>query len=622
MILDHVRLGKSVPFAICSLVLVSIAVLAGSDYLSSRQLRRSMDERQTLSVAEDLARNLSLLQKDIEIEIVSTQESLTDMSATRGLDGLDDGIKLAEESAARLHGHAAELRKLANEAGLTALVTTVDTLEARFDTFHQAGKTMAEAYVSGGPEAGNKLMGSFDHVSDELQAEISRSGEIVAAFVADRETRAADVAGALEAEAVGLLKLQALLACLMLASGLGLAVFVSRRLMRPLVGVTEAMRQLAEGRTDIALNGIGRKDEIGDLARAYETFRENLVAKLEAQRQEQETRDAARAQRLAAEANRDADFARTRSVVDNLAVGLQALASGQLYVRIDEPFPGDYDRLRVNFNQSSERLQQALHGIIQVAQELQADTGTIRESADRLASRTGQQAAALEQTAAALNEITVTVGNTASRAEEASHRVAVANRQATESDVVVRQAITAMGEIEESARQISQIIGVIDEIAFQTNLLALNAGVEAARAGEAGKGFAVVAQEVRELAQRSANAAKEIKALIARSGQAVESGVDLVNRTGEILKGIQMQVTSIHEDIANIMTSAREQSTGLREINSAMNQMDEFTQHNAVMVVDSNQTVQRLATGSGTLYEQVNHFRVTAPEVQRKARAA
>ncbi len=144
-----------------------------------------------------------------------------------------------------------------------------------------------------------------------------------------------------------------------------------------------------------------------------------------------------------------------------------------------------------------------------------------------------------------------------------------------------------MGKIEKSAGEIANIIGVIDEIAFQTNLLALNAGVEAARAGEAGKGFAVVAQEVRELAQRSAKAAKEIKELINASNEHVKSGVALVGNTGKALQEIVTQVMQVDGNVGAIVEASKEQATGLKEINTAVNTMDQGTQQNAAMVEET-----------------------------------
>ena len=180
-----------------------------------------------------------------------------------------------------------------------------------------------------------------------------------------------------------------------------------------------------------------------------------------------------------------------------------------------------------------------------------------------------------------------------------------------------------MGQIEGSSREIGNIIGVIDEIAFQTNLLALNAGVEAARAGEAGRGFAVVAQEVRALAQRSAEAAKDIKALISASTQQVDQGVSLVGEMGEALRRITAGVVEINRTVAEIAAPAEEQATGLAQINTAVNQMDQATQQNAAMVEQSTAASHALSNEAAELSRLVGRFRL-APDnaVRSTSRAA
>jgi methyl-accepting chemotaxis protein len=241
---------------------------------------------------------------------------------------------------------------------------------------------------------------------------------------------------------------------------------------------------------------------------------------------------------------------------------------------------------------------------------IRAGAGEISTAADDLSRRTEQQASSLEETAAALEEITVTVKKTAEGARHARDIVSTAKVDADKSGEVVREAMAAMTGIDKSSKQISDIIGVIDEIAFQTNLLALNAGVEAARAGDAGRGFAVVASEVRALAQRSAQAAKEIKGLISASTAQVDQGVRLVGRTGEALGRIVAQVVEINTVIADIAASAQEQSTGLEQVNTAVNEMDQVTQKNAAMVEEMTAAAHGLAGETEELGQLIARYQI------------
>ena len=193
-----------------------------------------------------------------------------------------------------------------------------------------------------------------------------------------------------------------------------------------------------------------------------------------------------------------------------------------------------------------------------------------------------------------------------------------ARRSTEQSTKIVAEAVSAMGRIEQAAHEISQIISLIDEIAFQTNLLALNAGVEAARAGEAGRGFAVVAQEVRELAQRSATAAKDIKGLINKSSEEVSTGVRLVTNTGTALDTIQTHVIKINEHVHSIARASAEQATGLSEINTAVNQMDQVTQRNAAMVEETTAATHRLSGESQSLTALISRFKVEHGSASRE----
>ncbi len=313
-----------------------------------------------------------------------------------------------------------------------------------------------------------------------------------------------------------------------------------------------------------------------------------------------------------AEAAVKEEAARVGVVINSVSVALKTLAEGDLTARIEDRFSEKFEVLADNFNLSIRRLEETITAVAANASAVHTSAGEVTRASDSLSQRTEQQAASLEETAAALDQITATVRKTADGANEARQLVTTAKGDAETSTAVVHDTVTAMNGIEQSSKQISNIIGVIDEIAFQTNLLALNAGVEAARAGDAGRGFAVVATEVRALAQRSADAAKEIKALISGSGQQVQSGVKLVAETGKALGRIVEQVAKLNDLITDIAASAREQATGLDQVNTAVNQMDQMTQQNAAMVEETTAASHSLASEADALSRLVGQFRIGA----------
>ena len=304
------------------------------------------------------------------------------------------------------------------------------------------------------------------------------------------------------------------------------------------------------------------------------------------------------------------DVTSRMSAISELAGALRSLSEGDLTKTLERSFVPSMEQLRHDFNATIDKLSQTLTTVGHNASAIAAGSRELGDSAEAFSRRTEQQAASVEETAAALEEITTTVADSSQRAEEAGRLVAETKRGAEESGTVVRNAVAAMDQIEKSSREITNIIGVIDDIAFQTNLLALNAGVEAARAGEAGKGFAVVAQEVRELAQRSASAAKEIKALITTSSEHVRNGVGLVGQTGKALEQIVTQVGDINTNVAAIVKASKEQTIGLREINSAINSLDQTTQQNAAMVEESTAASLRLANEADALHTLLAQFRL------------
>lgn len=369
---------------------------------------------------------------------------------------------------------------------------------------------------------------------------------------------------------------------------------LARSVTRPLEELSSAMEAVARHRFDQPIPGLDRTDGFGTAAATLAELRDAL--------QEAEWSNA----------EREAKQEEQERVVAELGRGLTQLAEGDLCASIPGPFAPAYEGLRTDFNRTLETLNAIVASVVASATSIRDRSTGISGSSDDLSRRTDSQAAALEETTAALGELTSSVAAAAARVAEVEAVVVEARSDAERSGSVVREAVAAMSGIKRSSDEISQIIGVIDDIAFQTNLLALNAGVEAARAGDAGRGFAVVASEVRSLAQRSSEAARQIKLLIEDSAKQVQEGVSLVGRTGTALTSIVSGVSEISSLVSEIAIGAKEQSTGIGEINIAMTQLDEVTQQNATMVEEATQASHALSEDATRLGELVSRFRLAA----------
>ena len=391
--------------------------------------------------------------------------------------------------------------------------------------------------------------------------------------------------------------------------GIAGAFWLAGNLAKPLRQLVKNAEKLAAGDVSIQLAALERKDEVGDIARAVEVFRDNVRAQLQAEIDAAEQRRISGEDRFRHEQSQEAAAAAQGVAMTAIALGLRQLASGDLTCKITS-IPEAYVQLERDFNAAIVELQQVMQTIAQSSDTIQRGTDEVSAVADDLSGRTERQAANLEETSATLDRVMQTVRKTAASASHAANIVAKAKHEAETSGNVVRDAIGAMGTIEKSSVQIGQIVGVIDEIAFQTNLLALNAGVEAARAGEAGRGFAVVASEVRALAQRSAEAAKEIKTLISKSAAQVITGVNLVGETGLALTRILHQVSDLDSVVDEIAASASDQVSSLDEVNLAVNQIGKITQQNASQAEESTAASVQLAEEARHLSVMIARFTI------------
>jgi len=494
-----------------------------------------------------------------------------------------------------------------------------------------------------------------------MVGEAEQFADLVNKTVASQNDARLQVQNAMKADTADTVTLVTGLAIGAFVIGMLVAYLTARSIVKPVVSMTGTMTDLAAGNLTVTVPALANQDEIGEMAKAVQVFKDNAIEK---KRMDEAERDRLEAERRADEAQRAREqaigeeiaglidavskgdlerrielsgkegFYRTmseginrltdtvESVIADLGEVLSALAQGDLNRRVTRDYQGAFQQVKTDVNATSAKLAEIVGQITQAADTIASAAAEVSLGSSDLADRTEQQASSLEETAASMEELGATVRSNADNAQRANIMAAEARTAAESGNGVTGSAIDAMRRIEESSRKITDIIGVIDEIAFQTNLLALNAAVEAARAGDAGRGFAVVAQEVRQLAQRSAQASKEIKGLILDSDSQVKDGVDLVKKAGGALNGIVSGVHQVATLIAEMASASAEQATALDEINATVASMDEMTQKNAALVEETTAAAQAMSGQAGDLKGLIGFFKLEtgyAPPVRTAA---
>jgi methyl-accepting chemotaxis protein len=364
--------------------------------------------------------------------------------------------------------------------------------------------------------------------------------------------------------------------------------WLTRRVAQPLAQVAQATTTLSRGQ-DTAIPYRDRTDELGDIAQA--------VARFHAAARSRAEMDAAH-------------LAEQENVGEMLGAALAALEKGDLRHRINTPFPGVYEPVRVSFNRAAGALSTMLRTAIHGARNIGTGSSEIATASEDLAHRTETTAHTLQETSAAIQLIENRLKSSSQSAEATMARAEQAGALVHAGRSTAQNAATAMNSVSERANAIDTVVEGLDKIAFQTRVLAMNAAVEAGRAGEAGRGFAVVADLVSALALRAEEEAKRGRDLINETQIDVATAASEVRAVDTALGEIVENFDGVQELLQALREDNRSQASAISDITKSVVEMETATQQNAAMVEQTSAAARSLDREAATLLGNAEAFRV------------
>jgi methyl-accepting chemotaxis protein len=451
---------------------------------------------------------------------------------------------------------------------------------------------------------------------------------------------------------------------------IGVATWLSRRMVRPLTDLAGVALLLSQGRVDVNIEHRSG-DEIGSLANAFRSLVQYLAEAAEVARAIAagnlqveitprsdgdvlannmahatgvlrgllgEVDDLTRATQ-AGDLSKRGDTSKYRGGYAELLTGMNGLLAGvvdpihevgrvlerlaarDLVTRARDGYRGEYAKMVVSLNTAADNLRDSMLQVAAASGQVATASSEIAASSQSVAQGASEQASALEQTSSALIEMAASTKRNAGSAQHANELAKDAKSASSTGAEDVREMLTAMQQIRSAAEGTAAIIRDINDVAFQTNLLALNAAVEAARAGEAGRGFAVVAEQVRNLAHRSKEAACKTETLISASVELARRGENISERVNEALQRIILSVDKVTEIVGEIAETSGAQADGIAQSTKAMASIDQSTQLAAANSEQTSSAAEELASQAEELAGLVRQFRLQPAEQTSERRA-
>ncbi|WP_085446544.1 bacteriohemerythrin [Magnetofaba australis] len=483
----------------------------------------------------DVSFRLALLAAETKTNVVQVQQWLTDISATRGAEGFDDGYGEAENYAKLTLKNLDEFKHTFGQMGKNAQIAEVEKIRLAFLPWYEAGKAMAQAYIDGGPAEGNVQMGSFDEQAERLQAVLE---PFLAAQMKSADGLLTEVADDVDSFNHVLISISIFAVILVVI----LALFISRRLSQPINIIVDIIKSMADGDLTTRSHLADRADEIGNMSYNVNRLAENLAGNI-------------RTINLQA-ANISAfvgEIVTLRTGLGENNRSLTAIAA-QVYDE-NQTLTGQITEIRGNVSQAVQNLDELFAAFQDVsagvstiaggAEEANANVSAMAQSAQNMLGDVGDVNTRMGQMNGAAQLVSSSAREVQQSLQGVRQRCQAAAAESQQANGLARSAADVMTRLSDSAREIDKVVEIINDIAEQTNMLALNASIEAAGAGEAGKGFAVVANEVKGLASQTAEATRTIW----RQIDEIRSLVGSAEENTREIRGAVGRIASANEEI-------------------------------------------------------------------------
>lgn len=504
-----------------------IVILSGIIIINAESFESSAD-----SVNQDILPH-TLDAKNLQIHVIQVQQWLTDISATRGAEGFDDGYDEAAEHAKEFKRIVAEFKSFYQQSGNKEKVGELDELQKNFDGFYEMGKKMAATYIAEGPESGNIFMGKFDPYAEEIY-------ESVNAFVDAQSNLLVESIENIDKKSHGLIRTAFLLGSISFVVLLLIGFLLARVIVKPIKNFTSILREIADGDGDLTQRiNLSSEDEIGEMASNFnKTFDKirNLVVSV-------------------------------KNICDTLGSSASDLASNmtETAAAINEISANIKSIKNQTVNQSASvtetgsTMEQISGGIGKLDTLIKDQTSNIRESS------------------ASIDELIKSVNSVASTIAKNAENIRMLSLSSSEGKASLDKITSALRDVAKESEGLVEISQVISSIASQTNLLAMNAAIEAAHAGDTGKGFAVVADEVRKLAESSSAQTKTIEDVLKRIKDSIANIISFSEEVVGKFTVIENEVGVVASQENEIRRSVEEQSQESQRILDSIASLNDLT---------------------------------------------